>query len=36
MTAKSSAERLSAVSKRCTVRLTHYGRKSDKPYQVTI
>ena len=36
MTAGSSAERLSAVSKRKTVRLTHYGRKTGKPYQVTI
>jgi deazaflavin-dependent oxidoreductase (nitroreductase family) len=30
------AERLSAVSNRHTLRLTHYGRKSGKPYEVTI
>jgi len=29
-------ERLDSVAKRQTVRLTHYGRKSGKPYEVTI
>jgi len=29
-------ERLNKVAKRQTVRLTHYGRKSGKPYEVTI
>lgn len=29
-------ERLSRISGRKTVRLTHYGRKSGKPYRVTI
>src|SRR5687767_11524253 len=29
-------QRLSRVAKRKTVRLTHYGRKSGKPYRVTI
>jgi deazaflavin-dependent oxidoreductase (nitroreductase family) len=31
-----SVERLSSVSHRKTVRLTHHGRKTDQPYQVTI
>src|SRR5262245_37770261 len=30
------AERLSRVAGRQTLRLTHYGRKSGKPYEVTI
>jgi deazaflavin-dependent oxidoreductase (nitroreductase family) len=30
------AERLRRVSRRQTLRLTHYGRKTGKPYQVTI
>lgn len=30
------AERLEQVAHRQTVRLTHYGRKSGKPYEVTI
>jgi deazaflavin-dependent oxidoreductase (nitroreductase family) len=30
------AERLRQVSRRQTLRLTHYGRKTGKPYQVTI
>jgi deazaflavin-dependent oxidoreductase (nitroreductase family) len=29
-------ERLDRVARRQTVRLTHYGRKSGKPYEVTI
>jgi deazaflavin-dependent oxidoreductase (nitroreductase family) len=29
-------ERLDRVAKKQTVRLTHYGRKSGKPYEVTI
>jgi deazaflavin-dependent oxidoreductase (nitroreductase family) len=29
-------ERLRQVSRRQTLRLTHYGRKTGKPYQVTI
>jgi len=29
-------ERLDRVANRQTVRLTHYGRKSGKPYEVTI
>jgi deazaflavin-dependent oxidoreductase (nitroreductase family) len=29
-------ERLNRVATRQTVRLTHYGRKSGKPYEVTI
>jgi deazaflavin-dependent oxidoreductase (nitroreductase family) len=29
-------ERLSRVATKQTVRLTHYGRKSGKPYEVTI
>ena len=29
-------ERLNKVAREKTVRLTHYGRKSGKPYQVTI
>ena len=29
-------ERLDRVAKRQTVRLAHYGRKSGKPYEVTI
>jgi deazaflavin-dependent oxidoreductase (nitroreductase family) len=29
-------ERLNKVANRQTVRLTHYGRKSGKPYEVTI
>ena len=36
MIAKEVAERLAAVARRKTVRLTHYGRKSGNPYQVTI
>lgn len=36
MTAASSAERLARVAGRKTVRLTHHGRKTGKPYQVTI
>ena len=31
-----TAQRLSRVAKRKTVRLTHYGRKTGKPYRVTI
>ena len=30
------AERLRQVSRRQTLRLTHYGRKTGKPFQVTI
>jgi deazaflavin-dependent oxidoreductase (nitroreductase family) len=30
------AERLTRVAGRQTVRLTHYGRKSGRPYEVTI
>ena len=30
------AERLARVRDRSTLRLTHYGRRSGKPYQVTI
>ena len=30
------AERLRQVSRRQTLRLTHYGRNTGKPYQVTI
>ncbi len=30
------AERLQRISSRQTLRLTHYGRKTGKPYQVTI
>ncbi|MGH9762189.1 MAG: nitroreductase/quinone reductase family protein, partial [Blastocatellia bacterium] len=33
---ESVAERLKRVAGSKTVRLTHYGRKSGKPYQVTI
>jgi deazaflavin-dependent oxidoreductase (nitroreductase family) len=29
-------ERLNQVAKKQTLRLTHYGRKSGKPYEVTI
>jgi deazaflavin-dependent oxidoreductase (nitroreductase family) len=29
-------DRLNRVSRRQTLRLTHYGRKTGKPYQVTI
>jgi len=29
-------ERLNRVAKKQTVKLTHYGRKSGKPYEVTI
>jgi len=36
MTQGSIAERLARIAKRSTVRLTHYGRKSGTPYQVTI
>ena len=36
MTARSPAERLLGVAKKKTVRLTHYGRKTGKPYRVTI
>ena len=36
MTTTRSVERLSGVARRKTMRLTHYGRKSGKPYQVTI
>jgi deazaflavin-dependent oxidoreductase (nitroreductase family) len=32
----SDMERLNKVATRQTVRLTHYGRKSGKPYEVTI
>ena len=31
-----TAERLDRVAGRQTLRLTHYGRKSGKPYEVTI
>jgi deazaflavin-dependent oxidoreductase (nitroreductase family) len=36
MTAGANAARFSSVANKKTVRLTHYGRKSGKPYQVTI
>jgi deazaflavin-dependent oxidoreductase (nitroreductase family) len=36
MTPSEELARLSNVAGRKTVRLTHYGRKSGKPYQVTI
>ncbi len=32
----SVAERLARVAKKQTIRLTHHGRKSGKPYEVTI
>jgi len=32
----SLAARLAAVANRSTLRLTHYGRKTGKPYEVTI
>ncbi len=32
----SLAARLAAVASRSTLRLTHYGRKTGKPYEVTI
>ena len=34
--ARALADRLNRVSRRQTLRLTHYGRKTGKPYQVTI
>jgi deazaflavin-dependent oxidoreductase (nitroreductase family) len=34
--ASALADRLRQVSRRQTLRLTHYGRKTGKPYQVTI
>ena len=34
--ASALADRLKKVAGRQTLRLTHYGRKSGKPYQVTI
>lgn len=34
--ASTASQRLSQVAKRWTLRLTHYGRKTGKPYQVTI
>jgi deazaflavin-dependent oxidoreductase (nitroreductase family) len=34
--ASKAFERLGAVSDRQTLRLTHYGRKTGRPYQVTI
>ena len=30
------ADRLSRLASRSTLRLTHYGRRSGKPYEVTI
>jgi deazaflavin-dependent oxidoreductase (nitroreductase family) len=33
---KSLAERLARVARASTLRLTHHGRKSGKPYEVTI
>jgi deazaflavin-dependent oxidoreductase (nitroreductase family) len=33
---KSLSDRLARVADRSTMRLTHYGRKSGKPYEVTI
>ena len=36
MTAGANVARFSSVAHKKTVRLTHYGRKTGKPYQVTI
>jgi deazaflavin-dependent oxidoreductase (nitroreductase family) len=36
MSPGSASERLARIARRKTTRLTHYGRKSGKPYQVTI
>jgi len=36
MSPGNASERLARVARRRTTRLTHYGRKSGKPYQVTI
>jgi len=36
MTSPGTIERLNKVAREKTVRLTHFGRKSGKPYQVTI
>jgi deazaflavin-dependent oxidoreductase (nitroreductase family) len=36
MTAGANAARFSSVANKKTVRLTHYGRNTGKPYQVTI
>jgi deazaflavin-dependent oxidoreductase (nitroreductase family) len=36
MTSHDVFERLAKVSRRQTTRLTHHGRKSGRPYQVTI
>jgi len=36
MSPGSASERLARVAGRRTTRLTHYGRKSGKPYRVTI
>jgi len=36
MISPGTMERLNKVAREKTVRLTHYGRKSGKPYQVTI
>jgi len=36
MSAPTLADRLARVANRSTLRLTHYGRRSAKPYEVTI
>jgi len=36
MSAATLADRLANVANRSTLRLTHYGRRSGKPYEVTI